>query len=81
MKSLYRRKIFISNFNVVFINKIQQMCVLPASHLKVHSTLRRDLPMSKVFLRISFALGGAYFALGGVCFLQLHALADENSIA
>jgi uncharacterized membrane-anchored protein YitT (DUF2179 family) len=41
--------------------------------------MRRDLPMSKVFLRISFALGGAYFALGGVCFLQLHALADENS--
>jgi hypothetical protein len=37
--------------------------------------------MSMVFLRISFALGGAYFALGGVCFLQLHALADENSIA
>jgi hypothetical protein len=42
------------------------MCVLPASHFKVHATLRRDLPMSKVFLRISFALGGAYFALGGV---------------
>jgi hypothetical protein len=30
--------------------------------------------MSKVFLQIAFALGG-------VCFLQLHALADENSIA
>jgi hypothetical protein len=45
------------------------MCALPASHFKVHATLRRDLPMSKVFLRISFALGGAYFALGGVCFL------------
>jgi hypothetical protein len=41
--------------------------------------LRRDLPMSKVFLRISFALGGAYFALGGVYFLQLHGLTDENS--
>jgi hypothetical protein len=51
--------------------------------------------MSKVFLWISFALGSAYFALGSayfalgsayfalgsVCFLQLHALADENSIA
>jgi hypothetical protein len=37
--------------------------------------------MSKVFFRISFALGGAYFALGGVCFLQLHGLADEKSIA
>jgi hypothetical protein len=36
--------------------------------------------MSKVFSMITFALGGAYFALGGVCFLQLHALADENSI-
>jgi hypothetical protein len=37
--------------------------------------------MSKVFLRISFALASAYFALGGVCFLQLHALADEKSVA
>jgi hypothetical protein len=37
--------------------------------------------MSKVFLRISFGLGGAYFALGGVCFLQLNALVDENSLA
>jgi hypothetical protein len=30
--------------------------------------------MSKLFLRI-------YFALGGVFFLQLQGLADENSIA
>jgi hypothetical protein len=37
--------------------------------------------MSKVFLRISFALCGAYFAIGGVCFLPLHALAGDNSIA
>jgi hypothetical protein len=37
--------------------------------------------MSKVFLRIYFSLGGAYFALGGVFFLQLHGLADENSMA
>jgi hypothetical protein len=57
------------------------MCELPASHFKVHATLRRDLPMSKVLLQISFALGGACFALGGVCFLQLHALADEKSVA
>jgi hypothetical protein len=42
--------------------------------------LKRDLPMSKVFLWIYFALSGAYFALGGVFFLQLHALANENSI-
>jgi hypothetical protein len=42
--------------------------------------LRRDLAMSKVFLRVSFALGGAYFALGGVFFLPLHGLADENSM-
>jgi hypothetical protein len=34
--------------------------------------------MSKVFLQISFALGGVCFALGGVCFL---ALADEKSVA
>jgi hypothetical protein len=68
------------------------MCVLPASHLKVHATIEKGLAdrksaktpcssMSKVFLRIYFALSGAYFALGGVCFLQLHVLADENSIA
>jgi hypothetical protein len=57
------------------------MCVLPASHFKVQAALRRDLPMSKVFLQISFALGGACFALGGVYFLQLHALADEKSVA
>jgi hypothetical protein len=30
--------------------------------------MRRDLPMSKVVLRIFFALGGAYFALGGAYF-------------
>jgi hypothetical protein len=42
--------------------------------------LSRDLPMSKVFLRISFALGGAYFALGGILFLQLHGLANEHSV-
>jgi hypothetical protein len=40
-----------------------------------------DLPMSKVFLRISFALGDTYFALDGVYFLQLHRLSDENSMA
>jgi hypothetical protein len=57
------------------------MYVLPASHFKVHATVRRDLPMIKVLLQISFALGGACFALGGVCFLQLHALADEKSVA
>jgi hypothetical protein len=50
------------------------MCVLLASHFKVHATLRRDLPMSKVLLQISFALGG-------VCLLQLHALAYEKSVA
>jgi hypothetical protein len=36
--------------------------------------LRIDLPGSKAFLRISFALGGAYFALDG-------GLSDENSMA
>jgi hypothetical protein len=47
-----------------------------------------DLLMRKVFLRISFALGGVYFALGGVYFalggvffLQLHGLTEENSLA
>jgi hypothetical protein len=43
--------------------------------------LGKDLPISKVFLRISFALGGTYFAPCGVFFLQLHGLADINSIA
>jgi hypothetical protein len=36
--------------------------------------------MSKVLIRISIALGGAYFALGGILFLQLHGLADEHSV-
>jgi hypothetical protein len=44
MKSLYRRKIVISNFNVVFtVYTIQQMCVLPASHLKVHVAIEQGL--------------------------------------
>jgi hypothetical protein len=36
--------------------------------------------MTKVFMRISFALGGTYFALGSILFLQLHGLADEHSV-
>jgi hypothetical protein len=56
------------------------MCVLPASHLKVHATIEKGLADEQGVLRISFALSGAYFAIGGVCFLQLHVLADENSI-
>jgi hypothetical protein len=55
------------------------MCVLPASHLKVHATLRRDLPMSKVFRGFLLLLAAPILLF--VCFLQLHALADENSIA
>jgi hypothetical protein len=43
--------------------------------------MRRDLPRSKIFLRISSALGGAYFALGVVFILQLHGLSDEHSMA
>jgi hypothetical protein len=39
-----------------------------------------DLPGSKVFLRIYFALGGVCFALGGILFLQLHGLADEQTM-
>jgi hypothetical protein len=57
------------------------MCVFLASHLKVHSTIEKGLAMSKVFMRIYFALGGAYFALSGVFFLQLHGIADENSMS
>jgi hypothetical protein len=49
------------------------MCVLPGSHLKVHATIEKGIAD-----RISFALGGAYFAFGGVFFLQLHGLSDEN---
>jgi hypothetical protein len=37
------------------------------------------MPGSKVFFRIYFALGGIYFALCGI--LQLHGLADEQSMA
>jgi hypothetical protein len=36
--------------------------------------------MSNAFMQISFALGGACFALGGILFLQLHGLADEHSV-
>jgi hypothetical protein len=41
--------------------------------LSTTSDLRRDLPMSKVFLQISFAPGSAYFALGGVFFVGIPA--------
>jgi hypothetical protein len=34
-----------------------------------------------MFLRIYFALGSVYFALCGILFLQLHGLADEQSMA
>jgi hypothetical protein len=34
-----------------------------------------------VLLWIYFALGGVYFALCGILFLQLHGLADEQSMA
>jgi hypothetical protein len=54
------------------------MYVFPASHFKVHATMRRDLPGSKVFFPGFFALGHLHFALGGVLFSPL---ADENSMA
>jgi hypothetical protein len=34
-----------------------------------------------MFLRIYFALGGVYFALCSILLLQLHGLADEQSMA
>jgi hypothetical protein len=43
MKSLYRRKIFIFNFNVLFIYKTSLMYVIPASHLKVHAAIEKGL--------------------------------------
>jgi hypothetical protein len=43
--------------------------------------LSRDLPGSKMFLQIYFALSGTYLALCGSLFLQLHGLADEQSMA
>jgi hypothetical protein len=49
------------------------MYLLPASHLKVNDTIEKGLAEEQNVLRISFALGGAYFALVGVFFLQLHA--------
>jgi hypothetical protein len=36
---------------------------------------------SKAFLRIYFALGGVSLSLSGILFLQLHELADEQSMA
>jgi hypothetical protein len=45
------------------------MYVLPASHWKVHATIEKGLADEQsVFLRITFALGGAYFALDGIHF-------------
>jgi hypothetical protein len=41
------------------------MCVLPASHLKVHATIEKGLADEQGVLWVSFALGGAYFPLGG----------------
>jgi hypothetical protein len=43
--------------------------------------MRTDLPGSKVFLWIYFAQGGVYFTLRSIIFLQLHGLADEQSMA
>jgi hypothetical protein len=43
--------------------------------------LSRDLPGNKVFLHIYFALGDVYFTLGGILFLQLDGLADDQSMA
>jgi hypothetical protein len=43
---------------------------------------QKHLPMLwLLFATSGFALRGTYFALSGVCFLQLHALADEKSVA
>jgi hypothetical protein len=63
------------------------MYVFLASHFKVHVAMaaghageQKHLPML-LFAASGFALGGAYFALSGVCFLQLHAFADEKSVA
>jgi hypothetical protein len=59
------------------------MCVLPASHLKVHNTFEkgRAAPGSKVFLRISLTRRRLFFALGGIPFFQLHGLYDEHFMA
>jgi hypothetical protein len=56
------------------------MYVLPASHLKVHATIEKGLADEQTVFAGFFALGGPYFALCGVFFLQLHALADENCL-
>jgi hypothetical protein len=42
--------------------------------------MSRAVPGSKSIYRCFIALGGLYFALGGILFLQLHALADEHSM-
>jgi hypothetical protein len=43
--------------------------------------MSRAVPESKSIYRCFIALGGLYFALGGILFLKLHALADEHSMA
>jgi hypothetical protein len=80
MKYLHGRKVFIFNFNVVFMYKIQHMYVFPASHFEVHAAIEPGRAREQNICHVYFALGDAYFALGGVFFLQLHALADENSM-
>jgi hypothetical protein len=57
----YSRKMLY--FTIVFIFKIN-MCMLCTTQI------RRVWPGSKEFWRISFSLGGVYFALGGINFLQ-----------
>jgi hypothetical protein len=52
--------------------KLKIYYTLPAAHLQVHDAIEQGLEQS--FFADSFALGGAYFALGGICFLQLHRL-------
>jgi hypothetical protein len=58
------------------------MYVLPASHLKVHAAIEKGLADEQsVFVDFFRPWRRRYFALGGVYFLQLHGLTDENSMA
>jgi hypothetical protein len=66
MKSLYCRKIVMSNF----IYKIQQMCVLPASHLKVHAAIEQGLADEQSVFATDISQYCIDCALGPLCYIR-----------
>jgi hypothetical protein len=62
-------------FTVVFIFKILQVYALPASHLEVHAWFENWLAGEQM------CFCGFILLLVGIFYLQLHGLADEQSMA